>query len=1132
MTVKGMSIGLGALLLALLLAACGGQAPAEPGYLVVSLSSEEAFDFATTQASFGAGLRFEGFVNDTDRVLAEVTETEAGRLHLVFLAESPFAGRLGRLVFQLEASGDRSVIVDPLRTGEDQEVPVTTEEEETQTPPEPRDNPDALDGRSAPAGRVQYQPEMANYPLGDLDQSGAVTLEDVLELKTILLGGTAPSDFARYHGDLVLDGEITFDDIVQLSAKATGAAPPTLYVAPREFRAEAGDSAYILLGNAGSGALPAVQVSGVRGDPPQEVTPGGAVGRVYQLTSDGTTTGVVFRAGEAGIASSLNNLLSSKEIGAASQSDLAERAADDGEFSALLDYLQGEGFTNRSSESARRLLDAGTAFADVYQAVYDAGGEAASLLYNEAYGSSVSFAIITDADGQPVEEVWVAEDGGILTGELSSISLSGLVCLLSVGPQQTDPTELCRQKCREDFCNMDFGDFGDLETPCKILAYIHCHLGAGSDNCDDPPDPPPSPACRSCGDPHLYSFDGLAYDFQAAGEFVLAESMSGDLVVQARQEPWGSSETVAINTAVAMNVAGDRVGVYAERSSALYVNSEATELSGSSLSLPNGGTVTNEGDLYLVTWPDGSVFSATLRGSILNIGGELAEARRGQMTGLLGDYDGDRADDIRTRDGALLEAPVDFADLYGDYGDSWRISQAESLFDYEAGEDTETYTVAGFPSRFVSADTLSEEDYEAARSICEAAGVTDPVALENCILDVATTGDESFAEDGLNVPESSGVLEVCPEPTQITGDIAESQTWGPETAGCANYLVEGRGFLQENVVLTIEPGTRVVFREDSGLYAFGENSALHAVGTAEDPIVFEGEESGAGYWRGLAFQSDSVLNELSHAVISGGGSFAYDFQDDHKSNIFVRDGRLKLSNTTVENSAGHGMKVQQSSSSLEGFAANRFAGNARSPVVLYAPLIGDLDSTTDYDVASDPNGEPYIRVDRDIEYVQTDQTWPRADVPYRFQDQHLIQAGEVTIAPGAVLEFVEGGALSVGDNGGALIADAEGGEAIVFRGTEAGPNRWIGLDIRSDNPKNELNNVVVSGGGVDVPGKEPANVYLSGGGATLELRNSRLTDSSGYGVYVQPGGVIAPADPESAEANNVFEDNALGSVGP
>ena len=60
----------------------------------------------------------------------------------------------------------------------------------------------------------------------------------------------------------------------------------------------------------------------------------------------------------------------------------------------------------------------------------------------------------------------------------------------------------------------------------------------------------------------MHTPDGRNYDFQAVGEFIAAKDESGDLEIQVRQEPWGSSTTVSVNTAVAMGIAGDQVGIY------------------------------------------------------------------------------------------------------------------------------------------------------------------------------------------------------------------------------------------------------------------------------------------------------------------------------------------------------------------------------------------------------------------------------------------------------------------------------------------------------------------------------------------------------------------------------------------
>ncbi len=118
----------------------------------------------------------------------------------------------------------------------------------------------------------------------------------------------------------------------------------------------------------------------------------------------------------------------------------------------------------------------------------------------------------------------------------------------------------------------------------NVLDGRRCTLNCSFTNCADE-----SRQGDSWGDPHLVTFDRLAYDFQGVGEFILVKSLIDNLEIQSRMAPWGSSRVVSVNSAVAMNVAGDKVGVYVDRSPALYVNGSPTSLGSEALLLPGGG---------------------------------------------------------------------------------------------------------------------------------------------------------------------------------------------------------------------------------------------------------------------------------------------------------------------------------------------------------------------------------------------------------------------------------------------------------------------------------------------------------------------------------------------------------------
>jgi hypothetical protein len=303
----------------------------------------------------------------------------------------------------------------------------------------------------------------------------------------------------------------------------------------------------------------------------------------------------------------------------------------------------------------------------------------------------------------------------------------------------------------------------------------------GEDPCNtptptEPPDQarPPRPGGSSSvthGEPHLTSFDGLSYDFQAVGEFIQAKSTVDDFEVQVRFQAPPRTDVVSVNSAVAMNVAGDRVAVYAGGSGTLFVNGDEVDHRGRNVELDSGGTVypPYSGDLsFLIVWPDGTQLhlmpgdwgggggegSSTVPAAQGFINSEiyLTPERASTMIGLLGDANGDSANDISTRDGQVLavdqqsyQLPVSFEDLYQVYGKSWRISEDESLFDYGEGETTDSYTDLAFPPRPVSIDDLTAEERANAEEICRAAGIADEKLLRDCILDVGLTGFEEFA---------------------------------------------------------------------------------------------------------------------------------------------------------------------------------------------------------------------------------------------------------------------------------------------------------------------------------------------------------------------------------------------------
>lgn len=288
----------------------------------------------------------------------------------------------------------------------------------------------------------------------------------------------------------------------------------------------------------------------------------------------------------------------------------------------------------------------------------------------------------------------------------------------------------------------------------------------------------------SWGDPHLTSFDGQKYDHHAIGEFVLTRSKDKRFEVQVREAPYGSSSSLGINIAAAMRVGNDRVAIYSQdfpdnnTQDPLRVNGKT--ISGEKQNLSGGGFVARTGSgSYLVQWPSGEQVTVKIFNKLVEVTPGVSEGDRGQLEGLLGNFNGNPSDDFMTRDGRVIaenkEAmniarsvlsnfnvsrwipiPIDplteaFLDsIHRQFGDSWRISQTESLFDYPAGKNTDSFTNKSFPNGFKILRMLAPQAVQLAEETCRKAEVPNE-RLEGCLFDVAASGDVSLASVAANI---------------------------------------------------------------------------------------------------------------------------------------------------------------------------------------------------------------------------------------------------------------------------------------------------------------------------------------------------------------------------------------------
>lgn len=285
------------------------------------------------------------------------------------------------------------------------------------------------------------------------------------------------------------------------------------------------------------------------------------------------------------------------------------------------------------------------------------------------------------------------------------------------------------------------------------------------------------------GDPHIKTIDGVNYDFQAAGEFVLLHGQN--LEIQARQTAvatdaalgpnahTGLTSCVSVNSAVAVRVGPHRISYQPNLSGEpdpdglqLRIDGELTHMSARGVPLASGGRIiqtTAPGGIQIEA-PGGTVVAITpgwwnhYQLWYMNIDARHVRATQGVMGAIApgnwlpalpdGSFMGPRPKNLQQR----------YHDLYEKFGNAWRVSDATTLFDYAPGTSTETFTIESWPNgesprscelppqqgRTPNQPPVEALPLEVAEQHCNAIIADD--ARDNCVQDVRVTGEPGFAK--------------------------------------------------------------------------------------------------------------------------------------------------------------------------------------------------------------------------------------------------------------------------------------------------------------------------------------------------------------------------------------------------
>ncbi|RZU49377.1 von Willebrand factor type D domain-containing protein [Krasilnikovia cinnamomea] len=278
--------------------------------------------------------------------------------------------------------------------------------------------------------------------------------------------------------------------------------------------------------------------------------------------------------------------------------------------------------------------------------------------------------------------------------------------------------------------NLSFGTPAPAMTPPgPAVQFVEDTVGGAATNCA---------AATTIGDVHAHTVAGLSYDFQAVGDFELAQ-VGPDFEVQARHISGAPTwPNASVNQAVATRMGGTTVAVCG--GPRLVVDGRDVQLrEGKPLSLPSGVDITLAGGAYVVTDPDGNSVRVTPHHSpdYMDVAVGLGTWPT-RVRGLLGNPD-NNVQLLEASDGTVFKVPLSFDDLYYRYGDSWRVKPTDSLL-APCGTKVEESN----PAKPFFAEDLEPKIRERGMSICRQAGVQD-AWIGACTLDVAVLGEKAAA---------------------------------------------------------------------------------------------------------------------------------------------------------------------------------------------------------------------------------------------------------------------------------------------------------------------------------------------------------------------------------------------------
>lgn len=222
---------------------------------------------------------------------------------------------------------------------------------------------------------------------------------------------------------------------------------------------------------------------------------------------------------------------------------------------------------------------------------------------------------------------------------------------------------------------------------------------------------------------------------------MLVDAMNGDFVIQIRTAV-ASSDSALMGTSIAavaaQQVGGDPiqlefnerfgVSVYINGTRVSFLEEQEQDFGSFSVCHQLNGTAN-------VTFTNGVVLSATGSNEILDVILTIPNTFSNHTKGLLGTWNGNPDDDFLTSSGTTLPPNSTEEELFHGFGQTWMVTDVESLFFYRPGENSSTINQPDFLPTFGMPNLTAVSD-EFRTQVEEQCG-----GQRECIYDAVVTGN-------------------------------------------------------------------------------------------------------------------------------------------------------------------------------------------------------------------------------------------------------------------------------------------------------------------------------------------------------------------------------------------------------